>query len=358
MPIIYKYLTREIIKLFGIVLITVISLYVVVDFFEKVDDFMEAGLSVSRTFTFFLLKIPFIIVQITPVGILLATLLVFGLMSKNYEILALKSSGVSIYYLLRPVLFLGLLVGTLLFFFSDIIVPLTTGRANRIWLQDVKKRSEVTSKEKNIWIKGNRKITHIKYYNPTSKTIFGITINFFDEKFKLIRRIDAEKGIFEQGKWIMHELLEQTLETESGNYRIIFRDEMTEKLDFLPEDLKRVIKKPEEMSFKELLAYIRKVEEEGYDATIYRVDLYAKPALPFVCMVFCILGIGIAIRGERVESIFFSIAYGIGIAFCYWIFHSFCLSIGYGEMLPPFIAAWTANFVFLCFGIFTLVNAE
>jgi len=357
MPIIYKYLTREIIKLLGIVLLTIITIYVVVDFFEKADDFIKAGLPLSRAFTFFLLNIPYIIVQITPVGILLTVLLVFGLMNRNNEILALKSGGISIYYLLRPVIFIGLIVGTFLFFFLDIIVPITTGMANRIWLQEVKKRSEVTSKEKNIWIKGNRKITHIKYYNPASKTIFGITINFFDEKFRLIRKIDAEKGIFNQGKWEMHELVEQVF--EEGNVKdIIFRDELMENLDFLPEDLKRVIKKPEEMSFKELLTYIRKVEEEGYDAAIYWVDLYAKPALPFVCVILFILGTGIAIRGNRKESIFVSIAYGIGIAFFYWIFHSFCLSIGYGEMLHPFIAAWTANFVFLCFGIFTLVNAE
>ncbi len=357
MPIIYKYLTREIIKLLGIVLIAVITIYVVVDFFEKADDFIKAGLPLSRAFTFFLLKIPYIIAQITPVGILLAVLLVFGIMNKNNEILALKSGGISIYYLLRPVIFIGLIVGTLLFFFLDIIVPITTGMANRIWLQEVKKRSEVTSKEKNIWIKGNRKITHIKYYNSASKTIFGITISFFDEKFRLIRKIDAKKGIFNKGKWEMHELVEQSF--EEGNVKdIIFRDELMENLDFLPEDLKRVIKKPEEMSFKELLTYIRKVEEEGYDAAIYWVDLYAKPVLPFVCVILFILGTGIAIRGNRKESIFISIAYGIGIAFFYWIFHSFCLSIGYGEMLHPFIAAWTANFVFLCFGIFTLVNAE
>ena len=52
------------------------------------------------------------------------------------------------------------------------------------------------------------------------------------------------------------------------------------------------------------------------------------------------------------------IALGIGTAFLYWIFYSFCLSLGYGEMLPPAIAAWTANLVFLCFSLITLQYAE
>ena len=51
---------------------------------------MEAGLPFSKAFIFFFFNIPFIISQITPIGILLAVLVVFGLMSKNNEIIALK----------------------------------------------------------------------------------------------------------------------------------------------------------------------------------------------------------------------------------------------------------------------------
>jgi len=358
MSIIQKYLTKEIIKHFGIVLITVVSIYVVVDFFGNIAKFINAGLSFSRMLTFILLKIPLIIAQMTPVVILLTILIVFGLMSKNNEILALKSSGLSTYYFLRPVLLIGLIMGILLFIFSEIVVPITTYKANSIWLKEVKKGSAITSREKNIWIKGNRKIIHIKYYSPASKTIFGITLYYFDEDFRLTRRVDAQKGVFKQGKWVIIDFVEQNLEKENGKYRITFQDKMVEKLDILPEDLKRVIKKPEEMSFMELLTYIKKVEEEGYDATVNKVDLFAKPALSFVCVIMCMLGIGIAIREERKKGIFLCIAYGIMIAFFYWICYSFFLSLGYGEMLPPVIAAWSSNFIFLCFGFFILLNTD
>ena len=77
MSIIQKYLTKEIAKQFGIVLIAVICIYVIVDFFEKSDNFVKAGLPLSKTFVFFLLNIPFIISQITPVGMLLAVFIIF-----------------------------------------------------------------------------------------------------------------------------------------------------------------------------------------------------------------------------------------------------------------------------------------
>jgi lipopolysaccharide export system permease protein len=382
MSIIHKYLTGEIFKCLFFVLAVVISIYLSVDFFEKIDNFMEAGLPFSKIFIFLIFKIPFIIAQIIPVCILLSVIIVFGLMTKNNELIALKSSGITVYYLLKPVLIIGLLLSLLLFFISEAVVPLTMGRANEIWLKEVKKESAVISKEKNIWIKGNRLITHITYYNPVEKAIFGISINAFDENFKLVRRIDAKKGLFKNGKWFLYEVIEQNfiidnqvllhMEKEWSLYEVIEQNfnkencqpriklykEKLEKIDFLPDDLQRIIKKSEEMNFNELFNYIRKVEAEGYEATIYRVDFYAKIAFPFVCLIMCIIGAGIAFKRKVKEGLPVNVAYGIGIAFLYWILHSLCVSLGYGEMLPPLVAAWSANLIFSCFGIVVLLNAD
>ena len=358
MPIIFRYLTIQISKYFGIVLAFVIGIYIAVDFFEKIDDFMEAGLQLSKVLTFFIVKTPFILAQMIPVCLLLAVLIVFGLMTRNNESLAVKSSGVRIYYLLKPVLVIGFLSSVLLFLLSEMIVPITTAKANQIWLREVRKEPAVISKEKNIWIKGNKMITHIAYYNPVEKTIFEVTLNWFDEKFRLIRRVDARKGAFRQKNWVLYDIIEQNLDDDSGNYDVTLHKERIEKLGFLPEDLKRVVKKSEEMTYIELSEYIKKVEAEGYNASIYKVDLYSKTAFPFVCIILCMVGTGIAVRGKIKEGLALGIAYGIGMAFFYWVLYSFCISLGYGEMLPPGIAAWAANLIFFCFGALTLINAE
>lgn len=358
MSILYRYLTLQIFKYFGMVLTFVVAIYLVVDFFEKIDDFMKAGLPFSKVLTFFMLKIPFVVAQILPVCILLTVLIVLGLMNRNNEIMALKSSGVRIYYLLKPVFATGVLLGVLLFVLSEIIIPITMARANQIWLREVRHESAVITKEKNIWIKGNHLLIHIKYFNPKTKTIYGVTLYKFDKNFKLIRRIDAEKGTFKKEGWLLYETMEQNLDKVRGGYDIKFHKDKVEKFEFLPDDLKEWVKKSEEMTSRELFSYIKKVEEEGYDATIYKVDFYAKTAFPFICIIMCIVGTGIATRGKIKEGMPVVIAYGIGIAFLYWIFYSFALSLGYGGMLPPGVAAWAANLVFFSFAILTLINAE
>jgi lipopolysaccharide export system permease protein len=358
MSIISKYLTREILKIFGIVLITVIGIYIAVDFFEKADNFVAAELPFSKIIFFFLCNMPFILAQIIPVAILLSVLIVFGLMKKNNEIIALKSSGVSALYLLKPVLAIGVLASIFLFIFLDTIVPVTLEKANKIWLIEVKQKRIVRSKEKNIWIKGKHRITHIKFYRPKSRSIYGITINHFDDDFHLTKRTDAPKGVFKNGKWYLYDLMEQSLDFSSGETSTKFEKYREEALGFLPEDFQEVIKKPEEMRLKELYEYIKEIESEGYGATSYRVDLFAKTAFPAVCFLLCLTGTGIALTEKSREGLAVGITFGIGTAFLYWIFYSFCLSLGYGEMLPPWVAAWSTNAIFFLIGTLMIVHAK
>ncbi|PIP35081.1 MAG: LPS export ABC transporter permease LptG [Desulfobacterales bacterium CG23_combo_of_CG06-09_8_20_14_all_52_9] len=358
MSILHRYILKEIARYFLMVLAMVVGIYLAVDFFEKIDDFIEAGLPLSRAGVYFLLKIPFILAQIIPVGVLLSTLITFGLMNKNNEWIALKGSGIGVSALLFPVLLAGLGFSVLLFLISEIGIPLSMTRANQIWLVEVRKESAMTSREKNIWIKSNRYITHIRYYNPAQKTFHGITLHGFGPNFQLVHRIDAEQGYYQNGKWILLNGMEQVFDSKTNRYQTIGFDHKEETLDLLPEDLQRVVKKSEEMNLVELHEYVRKVETEGYDATLYRVDLHAKIAFPLVCVIMSLLGLGIALKRSVKEALPMGIACGIGAAFIYWIFHSFCLSLGYGEMLPVAIAPWVANFVFACFAAVNLMHAD
>ena len=358
MTILDKYLAKEILKCLVIVLAVVLGLFVIVEFFNKADNFMEAGLSISRLIRYLQLRIPQIIVQITPIGILLAILVALGLMNKNNEIIALKSGGGSVYFLLRAVLVIAVLVGIVLFFVSEIVVPITISKANRIWLTEVKQKPVLATRQKNIWLKGNRSIYFIKYFNPQNQSMSGVTLNYFDEKFTLSRRVDANSALFKKDKWTFYEIMEQKFNVETNTYDVQFYPKRIEKVDILPEDLKRVFKQSEEMNIAELFSYIREVESEGYDATAFRVDLHARFALPLLTVIVCIIGIGIAVKRKGREGPSVSIALGALMVFIYWVLHSFCLSLGYGGLLPPFIAAWISNIIFSCYAVFVLINAE
>ncbi len=358
MNLINRYIIVEIVKFFFVALVSVLCIFIAIDYLGTMDEFIDADISLLRAFQFVLLKIPFIITQAMPVVLLLAILIVFGLMSKHNELIILNAGGISIYALVRPVMLVSALGALFLFYLNEQVVPLTMQQSNTISRKEIRKTSHVTVKEENIWIKGQRQITHIKYFEPASKTIFGFSRYFFDQQFHLIRRIDAQRAEYQNNQWILHECMNQDLNVADNTYAITIHDTLKEDLELQPADFRQIVRKSEEMNFGQLLAYVRKVEAEGYAATTYRVDLYAKSAYPFVCIIMALVGIGLTARKRLNKGLPVSISYGIGIGFIFWVFHSFCLSLGYGSILPPVVAAWMANLVFFCAGLLLIMHAE
>lgn len=358
MTILSRYLTKEIVKYFSFVMIAVLGIYIAVDFIEKVDDFIEASVPLVRMGNYFLLKLPQIAAQVTPVGVLLSVLIVFGLMNRNNELIVLTSSGVSVYTLVRPLLAIGVFFSLFLLLISEVVIPITAPKLNRLWYEEVSDVPLFTLLQHNIWIRGKGSIVHIKHFDPAALAVHNITINQFDKEFNLVRRVDAASGVFKQGKWVFAGVMEQIRDPKQGAYRIVFHEEKVDAFDVLPEDLEEIMKHSEEMSLLELADYVEEVEEEGYDATPYRVDLYAKAALPVACIILSLMAAGIAMRRKTKESISVSIATGLFAVFAYWVLYSFSMSLGYGGMIPPFLAAWIPNFVCLCFSVFILLQVE
>ncbi len=346
MTILYRYVTREILITFLIVLVAVMSIYVAIDFIEKIDNFMEAGVSAGRCLVYLIYKLPFIAVQIAPVGFLLSILIALGLMTKNNEIIALKSCGIGKERVFKPTMVLGLIFCGALFITADRVVPAFMAKANQIWLQEVRKKNIYASKTNDIWMRAARQIVHIKQYSPKEGRVTGITIYTFDDDFRLVQRVDAKDGQYEGGRWILEDAIQQNLDKKKGIYRVTLHQTLTAQIELNPQDLSQATKRSDEMGLAELSRYIAKVEREGYGATRFRVDYQGKIASPFVCIFLSVLGTGIALRGKLREGMPVSITYGLSITFLYWIFNSLCLALGYAEILHPVIAAWMANLVF------------
>lgn len=355
MSIIGRYVTREITRYFGIILLIVLGIYLTVDFIEKVDNFLLAGLAWQRAFLYFIYKLPLIMVQMTPVGILLAVMITFGLMAKNNELLALRISGVSLVSLVGPMVWCGLAATLLIVVIAEGVMPITVSQANQIWLQEVQGHKGTRIRQSDIWLKGDGTILHLKFFHPDRQMAEGITLHRFDDQFKLTERIDADRGLYQDGAWVLRRGI---IQQQADQFIVrMFEDHRTQ-LGYSPEDLAYATPKPEEMSFLQLLRFIHKVEAEGYDATRYRVDLHAKCAFPFISLIMTLIGAGIAARGKVKAGLPSSVTFGLGIAFLYWIIYSFCLSLGYAGTLPPVIAAWGVNLIFVCLAGYLMINAD
>jgi lipopolysaccharide export system permease protein len=94
MILLYRYILAHFIRNLGLIMASFISIYLLIDFFEKIDNFLEKGKSFELIAKFFLLNIPFIIDMMSPVCILLAGVVTLGVLNHSNELIALKACGI------------------------------------------------------------------------------------------------------------------------------------------------------------------------------------------------------------------------------------------------------------------------
>jgi lipopolysaccharide export system permease protein len=346
MSILDRYISKEYIRMFLLVVASFLSLYLIIDFFEKIRMFLSNSASFYQIASYFFFKLPMIISQTMPAAVLLAALLTFGMLSRHSEIVAMKANGVSLYKTAFPVIIISIIVCIFTFLFNEFITPYANQKAEYIKLIEVQKRKKMGSfKQNQMWYRSKDAIYNFNIFDPGTNTLKGITINYLDRNFTPSMRIDAKEAKWENGKWVFRNVL--VTRFPPGGFSTLER--FTTKVVNIPEkpsDFKVVQKDAEEMGYLELKNYVKKLQFEGYDSTRYLADLHGKIAFPLVSIILAVIGISFSLKTERSGGITKSIGAGIVIGFSYWVVFAFALSLGRSGTLPPLLAAWLANIIF------------
>ena len=357
MWIIGRYVSRELLKLIAICLGAFIAIYLVIDFFEKIDDFLENNLPLSLAVKYFLLKLPFIAQQGVPMGVLMGTLITLGLIARSNELTALKASGASPLIVAGPMILVALLLSMVDFALAEFVVPFTSSRANYIWSVKVKNRPAPGSfTQERVWFKSGQTLYNIRVLHAEGQILEGVTIYEFDRNFQLVKRLDARKGQWDGSAWVFSDgiFLKRSAD---GNFAMEQFRQRRMTLNERPDSFQHLQKAPEEMTLAELGRYVAKIRSEGYDATRYRVDFHSKIAFPLTSVVMALLGIGVALYQGKRGGIAVGVAVSVALAFVYILVFQLVLSLGYAGNLHPLLAAWTPNVFFVMVSMFLFVHS-
>ena len=348
MSIAHRYIITRFFSYFLMTQTAITFLVFTIDYLGFISAFLKANYNLLNGVWFIVLRNLGIVVMLTPVCALISSIVLFGLMRRNNELIALKGGGASAIHLITPLVICGITLSTAVFLISETLVPKALNRASYIRTVEIKKRNIQTTHGSDIWIRHGREIIYIKHYSIAQKSLSGVSITrLAPDQFTPIERISAEHGTYENGAWKLTHALVHTPKTTHGPSSLLV-DALVAMQGVEPDDLGSVVREPSEMGFLELYRYIQKIQADGYDVTRYRVDLQAKLAMPVACFLMILMGSGLAMTRDRHEGIPVSVGLGIGAAFVYWVFNSVSLSLGYGEVLPVFISAWSADILFLC----------
>lgn len=357
MGILARYFCKEFFKLLALCLIIFVSIYLIIDFLQKIDNFIEAHAPSGAMLNYFFYKIPYITVQMVPVAALIAVIVMFSFMKKNNEITALKCGGMSVFRLSLPVMFASMGLGIAVFLVSELVVPYTSSRSQTIWNREVKKQDQRRFYGRDhIWYRGANSIYWIRHFDGRRMVMEDPAFYFFDDSFRLIKRIQARRAVWTGDRWRVEEGIIQVAGAGSA-YDLNRFKELDIMLPERPEAFLRPVKRPEEMSYWQLKRFTEIIRLEGYDATRYIVDMNIKLAFPLINFIMVLIGIPIVLGLKRGGAPL-AVSLGIGICFLYLVNLGLARSLGLSGVLPPDFSAWLANLIFFLLGIYLMMRLE
>lgn len=329
--------------------------------FQMADLIIQKGVSFGIVLRLFLYYMPRLVVFTIPMSCLLAALLGFGKLSSNSELVALKSSGLSFQRIVRPVVLAAFVVSLSAFVINESLVPVSERAAANVMKYEVLHESAPIFAEK-VFLKEEgdgtlKRIIYIDKMDNSTKDMSDIVVEEFDKGI-LARVVTAARGRWISGSWWLEEGAVYEINPKTKAVGMLFKfDKQALSLNLNPSEVSRSSVSPDEMTIPELLAAIRLKNKMGEAADDLWMVLQLRLAVPWACLIFGLLGAALGSRPQRSSS-GVGLGYSVIIIFVYYVIMSFSRALGESGTLPPVVAAWMANVVFLAMGIFLCSRAN
>lgn len=340
-------------KSFVLSLFAFVLIFTIVDLFEKVDKFIDKKATFGAVMEYYVFDAPNTIVLMMPVALLLSCFFSIGSLSRRNELTAMRTSGISIHRVFLPLFLFGLVAVGGSLGVNELVVPYTNHMKIGVWQEKIEKKERKSDKVWNLYYVGKKNSYYqVKQYDPVMKTMEKPTIIWKNPDGYMYQRLDANKAWW-NGAWTFLDVYLRQID-EEGNEHVSYHDTLyLPTLEEKPGDFERLQKAPEEMNYGELRDYVEKLRKRGSDFVKYLVELHFKLSFPFANFIIMLFGASLA-GNLRKTGFAISFATSLLICFIYWGTIQTSRSMGQNGILPPLVAAWLPNVLFLLGGLYLL----
>jgi LPS export ABC transporter permease LptG/LPS export ABC transporter permease LptF len=353
------YVIRDFLTYTGLVLATFLVLALVFTFFELLGDIIRNRVAFITLGEYMLNVAPSMIYQFTPLSVLIAVLVTFGLMQKSNEITAMKATGISIYRVIVPVLVLAALIPVGLFFFDQFYLPYANKRQDALRNTIKGKPPQTFLRPDRKWIFGQHSVIYYyEFYDPDRDQFGSISAFEFDPKtFEITKRIYATRARWasQMGKWVFEQGWTRTFRGAAMEDFHPFDASTFSEVTERPSYFKKEVKQSQEMNYEELSHYISDLQQSGFDVVRLRVQLQKKFAYPVITFVMAVLAVPFALSTGR-RGALAGVATAIGIAVIYWVGSGLFEAMGNVNQLPASLAAWSPDVLFALAGGYLILK--
>ena len=358
MRILRAYILKELLQPTAMALVLFTFVLLIGNLIKLTDLLINKGVSPLAIGQMFSLLIPSLLSYTLPMAVLTGTLLAFGKLSSDREILAMKASGISFYAIAAPVILLGLLVSISLIPVNTHIVPWSHYATRQLL-------TEIGVRNPTAFLEGG---TVIKEFKPYILFVYQVDGN----KLSKIRIYEPKEGyptrtiVAQRGEFIpvpserrvMLKLYDGAAdEPDPKNpmkfYKLQFRTYAINLAVGEGQDPAALGRKPKDMSLDQLRTEMRKLSGEGIDPVPLRVEMHRRFSMAFSPLVFILTGLPLGVTTRRAQR---SIGFGLSVIIFigYYLFLVLGQTLAEKGILSPAPALWMGNAVFFAAGCLLL----
>jgi lipopolysaccharide export system permease protein len=365
MRVLDRYLIRELFIPIFLCSVTLVFLVLIADLFDNLDALLKNRTPLWYIFRYYLLLTPFAFTQTIAWATLLGTLYLLVSFNFHNEIIAMKSAGLEITTIIRPLLFLGFLIGISVFLVADQVVPQTFRMATEIREVHIEKKiakEEGKTYQNVTYYGGGNQLQFYRFFNHAKKQVEDAILLWIDPESRNTRRkMVAKRGTWAEGKgWTFENVTEYETDPQGrilGEPRT-FPVRAYQDVTVTPEDLRYAASEAYFLSTEELKEYISKLEENQINAYSEKVERQFRIASPWHSIVMMLITIPLISPTQSKKLIAVNVLICLGIVFLFHVTGAMTMALGKAGKLPPFLSAWLNTIVFSAAGVFFLERAN
>ncbi|MGH9738971.1 MAG: LPS export ABC transporter permease LptF [Candidatus Acidiferrales bacterium] len=350
------YLLQQFFYYFVVLLAGFVLIFDAFTLFDLLADISRNHIAIDIVLSYFRYLIPLMVYQLAPLAALVATLVTLSILAKNNEVIAFKAGGISLYRLVLPLTLAGCLVAGGMFLLDDTFLPYANQRQDALRNEIKGRPAQTYFQPGEQWIAGEHdKLYNYEFFDPDQKFFGGLNVFELDPStFQIQRRIYASRATWEptESTWA---LTGGWVRNFDGAGRVssfqTFKVTSLPELSEPPSYFHREVRQYYQMNWRQLGRYIASLKQAGFDTARLSVEWNKKFAFPVIAAVIIFLsapfGFLVGTRGAVG-----GIALAVGIAVVYWATSALFEAMGTVGQLPPTLAAWAPDAIFVLLGAY------
>lgn len=350
------HICRGFLKSFTLSLVAFINIFLLSQIFRIVKLVSDGKMEVGDSLLYIVALLPRIIIDVTPLSILLGGLISMNVMASNLEIISLKTSGISFKRIIIFPVIISFIVSLVIFVLSDRIAP-KFYEQTRILRGSSAEREIPTTKVK-AFLRGQGDYVYYMGFIDRAEG-YGKNIQFIElnSEFDRIEKvITASEGRYDNENkiWVLEKAYVTTRDSEKVVEVTDFKDS---KFNAGPDEFITLEKDPRTLTNRELKETMKEIKAVGGDTKEYIQQIAKRYSYPFASFVICFIGLALGsryVRGASAMSIGISMALGYG----YYLMGGVFEAISKNGYINPFLGNWLPNLLFLALGIYFVNQSE